>query len=67
MKVDYKDLAERAFWTFVQTLIAMLVATGTDYIHLASWKTAAISAGAAVLSALKTALLGVGGVNQPPV
>lgn len=50
------NLIERALWTAGQTFLAVLVAAGTDYINVATWKAAAIAAGAAGLSALKTAI-----------
>ena len=50
------NLLERALWTAGQAFLAVLVAAGTDYIDVTTWKAAAIAAGAAGLSALKTAL-----------
>lgn len=50
------NLIERSLWTAGQTFLAVLVAAGADYINVATWKAAAIAAGAAGLSALKTAI-----------
>lgn len=50
------NLVERALWTAAQAGLAVLVAAGTDYVNVATWKAAVIAAGAAGLSALKTAL-----------
>lgn len=50
------NLIERALWTAGQTFLAVLVAAGTDYINVATWKAAAVAAGAAALSALKTSI-----------
>jgi len=50
------DLVERALWTAAQSFLTVLVAAGTDFVNIATWKAAAIAAGAAGLSALKTAV-----------
>lgn len=50
------DLLERAAWTASETFLAVLVAAGVDFVDLAVWKTAAVAAGAAALSAFKTAI-----------
>lgn len=52
-----RDLIERALYTAAETFLAVLVAAGTDYIDVATWKAAAVAAGAAGLSALKTAFV----------
>ena len=48
------DLISRAMWTAAQSFLTVLVAAGTDFVNIATWKAAAIAAGAAALSALKT-------------
>lgn len=52
-----RDLTERAVWTAAQALLTVLVAAGTGWVDVATWKAAGIAAGAAALSALKTAAL----------
>lgn len=52
-----KDMLTRAGWTFVQTLLAVVVAAGTDYVNVATWRAAVVAAGAAALSSLKTAVV----------
>lgn len=52
-KFDWKAIAERASWTFVQAALAVLVASGTDYVNVETWKAAGIAGGAAVFSVLK--------------
>lgn len=58
MKINWKDIAERAVWTFVQAFLATLtidaasLTSGTNF-----WRSAIISALAAGLSAVKTATL----------
>lgn len=51
------QLVERALWTAAQSFLTVLVAAGTDYINVATWKAAVVAAGAAGLSALKTAVV----------
>lgn len=48
------DWVRRAAWTFVQTLAALLIATGTDHLDAASIKLAVIGALAAALSIAKS-------------
>lgn len=50
------NLASRALWTAAQAGLTVLAAAGADFINVATWKAAAIAAGAAALSALKTAI-----------
>lgn len=50
------NLIERAAWTAAQSLLTVLVAAGTGWVDVATWKAAGIAAGAAALSALKTGL-----------
>lgn len=49
-----KNLIERAAWTAAQASLTVLVAAGTGFVDVAVWKTAALAAGAAALSAAKT-------------
>lgn len=55
-KLNVANIVERAAWTFVQTALAIVVAAGTDYVNVATWKGAVIGAGAAALSALKNGI-----------
>lgn len=56
MSNKLKDLGIRALKTFIQSTLAILVASGLGYIHLASLKSAVIGGGAAVLSFLNNAI-----------
>lgn len=51
-----KNLIERAAWTAAQSALTVLVAAGTGFVDVQLWKAAALAAGAAALSALKTAV-----------
>lgn len=51
-----RNLLERALWTAAQAGLAVLAASGTGFVDIAVWKSAALAAGAAALSALKTAV-----------
>lgn len=53
-KDELKDLGTRAFWTFIQTLLAIVVAAGANWVDPKVWQAGAIAGGAAVLSAVKT-------------
>lgn len=52
-KFNWQPIVERGVWTFAQTFLAVLVASGTDYANIATLQAAAIAGGAAVLSFLK--------------
>ena len=54
MKVNWKDLLERAAWTFAEGFLIALPATFSIGMDGAAWKAALISAAMAGLSALKT-------------
>jgi hypothetical protein len=54
MKVNWKDILERAAWTFVEGFLIALPATFTVDMDGAAWKAALFSAAMAGLSALKT-------------
>lgn len=54
MKINWKDLLERALWTFVQGFIVSLSATISIGMDGAAWKAALLGAGMAGLSAVKT-------------
>ena len=65
--INYKDVAERALWTFLQTFIATFLLAGVNLVNLlfsASWRelyalaiAATLSAIAAGLSAAKTIVI----------
>lgn len=67
--INYKDVAERALWTFLQTFIATFLLAGVSLVNLlfaASWHelyalaiAATLSAIAAGLSAAKTVIVGL--------
>jgi hypothetical protein len=52
----YRDTAIRAAKTAVQTGLAIVVASGLDYLDASVWKAAGIAAGAAALSAIQNSL-----------
>lgn len=55
--MSYKDILVRSLKTAVQTFLAVLVASGTGYINIATVKGAIIAAGAALISAINNALV----------
>lgn len=55
-KVNWANLTERAGWTAVQTFVVVVAASGVDYVNVATWKAAALAAGAALISSLKSGL-----------
>lgn len=59
MKIDWKNLLERAAWTFVEGFIVALPTTLTLDIDAAGWKTILFSAALAGVSAVKTLILEV--------
>ncbi len=52
-KLNWQPIVERGAWTFAQAALAILVASGTDYVNIATWKAAGIAGGAALISFLK--------------
>lgn len=59
MKIDWKDIAERAMWTFIEGFLVALPATFSADMDGAAWKAALLGGAMAGLSALKTFVLGV--------
>lgn len=51
-EMDWQDIANRAFKTFVQAALAVVVASGSGYLEADVWEAAAVAGGAAVLSFL---------------
>jgi hypothetical protein len=59
MKINWKNLLERAAWTFVEAFLVALPATVSLDMDGAAWKSALLSAACAGLSALKTFVIDV--------
>ena len=59
MKVNWKDILERAAWTFAEGFLIALPATFTVGMDGAAWKAALLSAAMAGLSALKTLAINI--------
>jgi EAL domain-containing protein (putative c-di-GMP-specific phosphodiesterase class I) len=59
MKINWKDVLERAAWTFVEGFLLALPVSFTMGMNGAEWKSALFGAGLAGLSALKTFVLDV--------
>ena len=59
MKIDWRDVGERALWTFVEGFLMALPVTFGMGMDGAAWKSALFSAGMAGLSALKTFILDI--------
>lgn len=58
-KIDWINILERAFWTFVEGFLVALPATGAAGMDGAAWKSALIGAAMAGLSAVKTLIIEV--------
>ncbi len=54
--IDVPDVLERSVKTFIQSALSIVVAAGTNYVDVATWKAAVVGAGAAALSALYNGL-----------
>ena len=55
--MNWKNIAERAAWTFLESFLVALPAASQLGVDAAAWKAALISAAMAGLSALKTLAL----------
>ena len=55
--IDWKNIAERAIWTFIEGALLSMPTAFTMEMDGAAWKAMAFSAGLAGLSALKTFIL----------
>ena len=62
----WKDLLERAAWTFVEAFLVALPATVKLDLDAAAWKAILLSAVAAGLSAVKTVLVAWIKDRKPP-
>jgi hypothetical protein len=54
MNINWKDIIERAAWTFVEGFLVALPATFSIGMDGVAWKSAVVGAAMAGLSALKT-------------
>lgn len=57
MTIDWKNLLERAAWTFVEAFLVALPATIKFDVPGAEWKSILLSAAAAGISAVKTLVI----------
>ena len=57
--IDWKNVLERALWTFLEAFLVALPATISIDMDGAAWKSALLSAGCAGISALKTFIIDV--------
>ena len=56
-KIDWRNILERACWTFVEGFLVALPATFTIGMDGAAWKSALVGAAMAGLSAVKTLII----------
>lgn len=59
MKINWKDLLERAAWTFAEGFLVALPTTFSMGMDGIAWKSALVGAAMAGLSALKTVLVDI--------
>ena len=59
MNINWKDILERATWTFAEGFLIALPASFTVGMDGAAWKAALLSAAMAGLSALKTLAINI--------
>ena len=64
--IDWKNVLERALWTFLEAFLVALPATITMDMTGAAWKSALLSAACAGLSAVKTLLVEIIQQKKPP-
>ena len=65
--IDWKNILERAAWTFLEAFLVALPATISADMTGAAWKSALLSAACAGVSAVKTFIIEViHGRNKPP-
>lgn len=57
--IDWKNLLERAAWTFVEAFLVALPATISIDMTGAAWKSALLGAACAGISAVKTLLIDI--------
>jgi hypothetical protein len=56
MKQWLIDMGERALFTFLETFLALVLASGTDWLNLSTIRAAGIGALAAALAVVKAAI-----------
>ena len=56
-KIDFKDLLERAAWTFFQSTLAIAIGVENNLLDADTWRIAAIGGVASVLSMVKTVMV----------
>ena len=66
MTIDWKNLLERAAWTFLEAFLVALPATIQFDIPGAEWKSFLLSAAAAGISAVKTLMIDIIHSKQIP-
>ena len=64
--INWKDILERAAWTFVEAFLVALPTTITMDMTGAAWKSALLSAACAGLSAVKTLIIEIIKKSKPP-
>lgn len=64
--IDWKNILERAAWTFVEAFLVALPATISLDMNGAAWRSTLLSAACAGLSALKTLLIEIIQKTKPP-
>lgn len=64
--IDWKNILERAAWTFVEAFLVALPATISLDMNGAAWRSTMLSAACAGLSALKTLLIEIIQKTKPP-
>jgi hypothetical protein len=66
--IDWKNILERAAWTFLEAFLVALPATFSIDMSGAAWKSALLSAACAGVSAVKTFIIEVihNSRNKPP-
>ena len=57
MKIDWINILERAFWTFLEGFLVALTTTLSMEMDGAAWKSALVGAAMAGLSAVKTLII----------
>ena len=64
--IDWKNILERAAWTFLEAFLVALPTTITMDMTGAAWKSALLSAACAGISAVKTLIIEIIQKSKPP-
>ena len=64
--IDWKNVLERAAWTFVEAFLVALPSTISIDMSGAAWKAALLSAACAGISAVKTLIIEIIHKQKPP-